>query len=111
FDEWVAGQQAPAAAAGEAAQGEEIFMQSACAGCHAIEGTNAAGLTGPNLTHFASRETFAGAMFRRTDENLTEWVSDAPGMKPGVTMPSGINELGLSPEDVDAIVAYLQTLR
>ena len=112
FENWVAGQQAPAAAASsEVARGEEVFMQSACAGCHTIEGTNAAGLSGPNLTHFASRETFAGAMFRRTDDNLRAWVADAPGMKPGVTMPSGVEELGLSPEDVDAIVAYLQTLK
>jgi cytochrome c oxidase subunit 2 len=112
FDQWVAEQQAPAAAASaEVAQGEELFMQSACAGCHAIEGTNAAGTIGPNLTHFASRETFAGAMFRRTDENLNQWVANAPDMKPGVTMPSGIEELGLSQEDVDAIVAYLQTLK
>lgn len=112
FDQWIAQQQAPAVpASAEVARGEEVFMQSACAGCHAIEGTNAAGTTGPNLTHFASRETFAGAMFRRTDENLTTWVADAPGMKPGVTMPSGVKELGLSQEDVEAIVAYLQTLK
>ena len=53
-----------------AAQGEEIFMQQACAGCHTVQGTEALGQLGPNLTHLASRTTFAGAMFDRTDENL-----------------------------------------
>jgi hypothetical protein len=49
-------------------------------------------------------------MFENNEENLRDWVSDAPSMKPGVLMPSGTKELGLTPEDVNAIVAYLQTL-
>ncbi|MGH2755466.1 MAG: c-type cytochrome, partial [Actinomycetota bacterium] len=112
FDTWVDDQKQDAVSPTEslAAQGEEIFLQNACAGCHTIQGTEALGVQGPNLTHFASRGTFAGAMFDRTDENLRNWVSDAPSMKPGVLMPSGSKELGLSPEDVNAIVAYLQSL-
>lgn len=112
FDSWVADQQQPA---GEpttalAREGKEIFMGQACIGCHTIEGTDAAGQTGPNLTHVASRATFAGAMFRTTEDNLKRWVSDAPAMKPGVRMPSGVGELGLTAEQVQAIVAYLLTL-
>lgn len=113
FEQWVADQKQPPAEtlAGEAERGREIFMESACAGCHTIEGTVAASQVGPNLTHFASRGTFAGAMFRNTAENLTRWVANAPDMKPGVTMPSGVEELGLTQDDVVAIVAYLQTLK
>jgi cytochrome c oxidase subunit 2 len=112
FDAWVADQKEDAATPTDslAAQGEEIFLQQACAGCHTVQGTEALGVLGPNLTHLASRSTFAGAMFDLTEENLHDWVSDAPSMKPGVLMPSGTKELGLSPEDVNAIVAYLQTL-
>ena len=113
FQSWVAEQQEPAGTdrSGLAAQGEETFMQSACIGCHAVQGTDAAGIIGPDLTHFADRTTFAGAMFRNTEENLIKWVSDAPSVKPGAQMPSGVKELGLSPEDVEAIVAYLLTLK
>jgi cytochrome c oxidase subunit 2 len=112
FEAWVEDQKEDAASPTDslAAQGEEIFLQQACAGCHTIQGTEALGQLGPNLTHLASRTTFAGAMFDRTDENLRKWVSDAPSMKPGVLMPSGTKELGLSAEDVNAIVAYLQSL-
>ena len=112
FNAWVDDQKQDAVSPTDslAAQGEEIFMQQACAGCHTIQGTDALGLLGPNLTHLASRSTFAGAMFDMTDENLRRWVSDAPSMKPGVLMPSGTKELGLSAEDVNAIVAYLQSL-
>jgi cytochrome c oxidase subunit 2 len=112
FDAWVEEQRQDAVSPTEslAAQGEEIFMQQACAGCHTIQGTDALGQLGPNLTHFAGRSSFAGAMFDRTDENLRDWVSDAPSMKPGVLMPSGTKDLGLTPEDVSAIVAYLQSL-
>ena len=112
FEQWVADQQEPAGSPTDslAREGEELFMGQACIGCHAIEGTDAAGLTGPNLTHFASRGTFAGAMFRTNQENLERWVADAPGVKPGVKMPSGIGEMGLTQEQVKAIVAYLLTL-
>jgi cytochrome c oxidase subunit 2 len=112
FDAWVDEQKADAATPTDslAAQGEEIFLQQACAGCHTVQGTEALGQLGPNLTHLASRSTFGGAMFDLTDENLRDWVSDAPSMKPGVLMPSGTRELGLTPEDVNAIVAYLQSL-
>jgi cytochrome c oxidase subunit 2 len=68
------------------------------------------GITGPDLTHFASRDWFAGAIFERNEETLTAWVSNAPEEKPGSLMPAGIGEMGLSAEDVEAIVAYLQSL-
>lgn len=112
FEAWVAEQQEPAASPSDslAQEGEELFMGQACIGCHAIEGTDAAGVSGPDLTHFASRTTFGGAMFRTDEENLQRWIADAPGMKPGVRMPSGTDELGLTQEQVRAIVAYLLTL-
>jgi cytochrome c oxidase subunit 2 len=112
FDSWVQAQLQPArpATSGDARRGQELFMQSACVGCHAIGGTDAVGATAPDLTHFASRETFAGAVFRRTDQNLINWIADAPGMKPGVLMPSGIGDLGLTQQEVEDIAAYLQTL-
>lgn len=61
---------------------------------------------GPNLTHFASRDTFAGATFERTEENLRAWLRNPPAMKPGSQMPN----LNLTDEQIDALVAYLQTL-
>lgn len=112
FDQWVADQKSEAASPSDpvAQRGEELFVNGTCAGCHTIQGTNAAGTSGPNLTHLASRGTFAGAMLDLNEKNLRAWVADAPSVKPGSLMPSGLKDMGLSQEDVDAIVAYLLTL-
>ncbi len=112
FDDWVERQKQDALAptGGLAQRGAEIFQQKACIGCHSIRGTKAASKVGPDLTHVAARSTFAGATFDFNEENLLEWVGDAPSMKPGVKMPSGLRELGLTRDEIRAIVAYLLSL-
>jgi cytochrome c oxidase subunit II len=42
-----------------------------------------------------------------TAENLRRWIQDPEPMKPGCLMPA----MKLSDRDVNAIVAYLETLR
>jgi cytochrome c oxidase subunit 2 len=113
YSRWVAEQQRPAVApaGGEAAEGKKIFEAQACVSCHTIRGTKGNGTTGPDLTHFASRDGFAGLIFERTDGNLRRWLRDAPAIKPGSKMPAGVAELGLSEDDIDALVAYLQSLK
>lgn len=109
FEAWVAQQKAPAVTPTEplAVQGAQVFQQRGCAGCHTISGTPAQARVGPNLTHFGSRETVAAGIMDNTPENLRRWLADPPGVKPGALMPN----LGLSPEDLDALVAYLQALK
>lgn len=113
FERWMDEQRRQAVSPpGELARkGETIFLGQQCVTCHTVRGTEANGTTGPDLTHFASRTTFAGAIFERNEENLTRWVADAPNEKPGSLMPSGVATMGLSEEDIEALVAYLQTLR
>jgi len=110
FESWLADQGRPAEdpPSGSAAEGQKLFLEGACAGCHAVAGTEAGGTVGPDLTHFAGRETFAGAMFPLNEQNLVEWVTDAPGVKPGVTMPSFRGQY--TSEEIGSIVAYLMTL-
>ena len=97
--------------------GAELFQSgefpngSACASCHALDANvenpgEPQGLAGPNLAHFASRETFAAGLFDRTEANLAEWLADPAAVKPGAKMP----DLGLTPEQIDDLVAYLQSL-
>ncbi|MGH2809464.1 MAG: cytochrome c oxidase subunit II [Actinomycetota bacterium] len=109
FDGWVENQKAVPAVPGDplAARGRQLFLEGKCAGCHTIEGTNAKGQTGPNMTHFASRTTFAGSMFEVTDENLRLWLEDPPGRKPGSKMPN----LKLPEDDILALVSFLQSLK
>ena len=108
FDQWLSEQSQPAQAATDsaAAEGEKLFMEGQCINCHAIGGTDAQSRVGPDLTHFASRETFAGAMFKNNTENLRAWLNDPPAVKPGAKMP----DYGLSSDDIDALIAYLQSL-
>jgi cytochrome c oxidase subunit 2 len=107
FQTWVAEQQKPAGAAtSDAAAGEKLFLEGTCVNCHAIEGTDAAATTAPDLTHFASRETFAGATFELTPENLAEWLRDPPAMKPGSFMP----DYGLTEDEIADLVTYLMSL-
>jgi len=119
FEQWVSDQQEPAAAPSDslAAEGAELFVNGAadaqfaggpsCASCHAIEGLDGAvGIIGPNLTHFAARNTFAGAIFQNNESNLRAWLANPPERKPGSQMPN----LQLTTGQIDALVAYLQTL-
>lgn len=114
FEGWVAGQQAPAAGAPAnpaAAAGTDVFLAK-CTGCHAIAGLEDANGNplvangGPNLTHFASRECFAGCMLETNDENLERWLENPPQVKAGSWMP----DYGLSPTEIDQLIAYLNSL-
>lgn len=111
FNAWVAGQrQAAAAAAGDQLQqGAQVFVNNGCGGCHYLEGNqNAQGRTGPDLTHAGSRTTIAAGWIDNTPENLARWIRNPAAVKPGVLMPAFER---LSAEDMDALVAYLLSLR
>lgn len=90
-----------------AVEGQTVFMRNACISCHTISGTAATGRFGPDLTHFASRDTFASGAIQNTPENLRKWIDNPDSMKPGSLMPS----MHLNSHDLDAITAYLSELR
>ena len=94
----------PATEAGR--EGEQAF-QAHCGACHAVRGTGAGGILGPDLTHLMSRHTIAAGMLPNTPGNLAAWIADSQALKPGSRMPS----LALSGRDLSAVVTYLQTLR
>jgi cytochrome c oxidase subunit II len=112
---WVAAQQAPAMTTPEAARGVELFNTRGCIGCHNIVGVNAqtfqinaeSGKIGPNLTHVGSRTTIAAGLFENNPTEMANWLRDPPAMKPGSLMP----KLGLSEDDISALVAYLESLK
>lgn len=111
FDAWVEQQTAgPVEVTGDLAQrGEELFFQpqNQCTACHTIQGTAAQGKVGPDLTHLGGRRTIAAGTLENTPENLAEWIRNPQQVKPRNKMPN----LDLAPETVDALVAYLQSLK
>ena len=98
----------PALPSDLARRGEQLFMTGACAGCHTIAGTPAQATVGPNLTRFGSRLTVGAGVLENTPEHLARWVRNAQEIKIGVAMPSFTN---LSQDQIDALVAYLESLK
>ena len=119
FASWVKAQAAPALAPADplAIEGQDVFMsiQAGCRGCHTIDGTRARGQAGPNLTHFASRDRFAGSILENTQPNLRDWLEDPCDVKPGNKMckDAGVYN-GTSPRltepQISALIAYLRGL-
>ncbi len=108
FDQWLAQQQQPAAAPATelAQQGLDVFIEADCGRCHAIQGTDATGDFGPDLTHFASRLTLGAGAVRNSEGALAGWVVDPHGVKPGNLMPSA----DISGPELQALLAYLESL-
>ena len=109
---------------GDAARGQKVYSVSACIGCHTIKGNpSSVGITGPNLTHVASRFTIAAGLYPNDTDHLRLWIKNARLMKPGVLMLTlGLNQIdpqtrarvtagGLTDQQIADITAYLQALK
>src|SRR5207249_10795554 len=89
FIDWLHRQREPAMEPDttETRHGRDVFLQSKCAQCHTIRGTDANGRTGPELTHVAARMTLAAATLPNTRGHLGGWIADSQSLKPGNKMP------------------------
>jgi cytochrome c oxidase subunit 2 len=109
FEAWAAGQKTGPVEPDSttlAGKGKLEFTGGACVSCHTIQGISE-GVIGPNLTHFGSRTSIAGAIYENNTENLAHWIATPDKRKPGTLMLN----LGLEKNQVDALVAYLQSLK
>ena len=107
FERWIEQQHRPASINDAVAQGQRIFETTACINCHRVSGTVANGRFGPDLTHLMSRDTIAAGAAPNTPENLRLWIRNPNAIKPGSLMPA----MQLSEQQLDALTAYLETLR
>jgi cytochrome c oxidase subunit 2 len=109
FDRWVRDQRHEGAQPSDplGTRGQQLFVDRACAGCHTVTGTSAAGTLGPDLSHVGSRSTIAAVTLPNTSSNMARWLAHTQGVKPGNRMP----QIDLTAGEVDALVAYLETLR
>ncbi|QGG96726.1 cytochrome c oxidase subunit II [Actinomarinicola tropica] len=106
------------------ARGREAF-EANCASCHSIRGLETqpgdvnpvplvAGVA-PDLTHFASRRSYAGGIFELYDENgdvnrgqLEAWLRNPPAEKPMAPEDQrGMPNLNLTENQIDDLVEYL----
>ena len=109
FQRWREAQLAEAAApeSAEEVTGRAVLESKACGACHTVRGTAAAGTLGPDLTHVAGRRTIAAGMLPTTRGSLAAWIADPQTIKPGNNMPM----VPLSPDELQAVSAYLMRLR
>ena len=90
------------------AQGQKLFLMKGCVGCHSLVAYNAPkGLLGPNLANVGARSYIAAGTLPNTDENLAHWIRVPQDVKHGVLMPN----LGVTPDEAKALVAFLRTHR
>jgi cytochrome c oxidase subunit 2 len=109
FDAWLARESKPAAppATPELERGQQVLLGSACVYCHTIDGTNASGKLGPDLTHLASRMSLGAGLLPNSKGYLAGWILDPQHLKPGNKMPG----TDLSGSDLQALLAYLESLK
>lgn len=109
FNKWVARQRQDAVeVTGDAAEGAQLFVSRACVTCHTIRGTDAIGVIGPDLTHVGSRAFIAGGIMENNRDNVSAWLRDPLGLKPGNKM---ILPVELSEEDIRLLTAYVMALK
>jgi cytochrome c oxidase subunit 2 len=89
-------------------RGRSIFLAGGCGACHTVRGTAAAGTLGPDLTHFGARGSVGIDTLPLTHENLVRFITDGQHLKPGNLMPEF---RVLQPPDLDALAAYLLSLK
>lgn len=88
----------------EMAMGQQIVTQT-CTSCHTINGSG--GTIGPNLNQVFAGTISANILAPTSNPNsatwLAQWISDPANVWTGAKMP----DLGLSPQQVHAVVIYL----
>jgi cytochrome c oxidase subunit 2 len=97
------------------AKGRELFKAKTCIACHTIRGVEGAvGVQGPELTHVAGRTTIAGGLLENNRDELHRWIHAPNEVKPGNKMwANGYvpNHITLTPDDEDALVSFLESLK
>lgn len=110
FDAWLQAEAAPALEPeGEAAErGAQTFIETGCAACHAIRGTQSRGVVGPDLTHVGRRHSLAAATLPNTAEAFANWIADNQHIKPENKMPA--YDI-LSEAQINDLAIYLEGLK
>ena len=106
FERWAAGQRSLVRTSDSMPRGRRVFETTACVNCHTVSGTDAHGTFGPDLTHLMSRRTIAAGAAPLTEDNLRRWIRNPDSVKPGSKMPA----MQLTPDELDAVTAYLLSL-
>jgi cytochrome c oxidase subunit 2 len=100
-------------------EGRRLFQQKTCIACHTIRGHEGVGIIGPDLTHVGARTTIAAGSLENTPRRMHDWIATPNHFKPGNKMynggytetSTGRRLINLTDPEINAIVAYLQSLK
>ncbi len=97
-----------------AARGEALYTERACASCHTVDGSKLVGPTWKGLA--GSQVELADGSKVRADETYLRESMLQPSAKTVKGFPAGLMETVIKPnslidEEVDALIAYIKTLR
>lgn len=101
------------------ATGRQLFTDKTCITCHTVRGHDGIGITGPELTHVGARTTIAAGALENTAERLHQWIKNPDYFKPGnkmyhggyIDVETGQPKFTLNDTEIDALVAYLHSLK
>ena len=110
FARWLEQQAQPASSPSveQTRRGGELFLENGCGACHAVRGTRADGVVGPDLTHVGSRSSLAAGLLANEADDFKRWVALTHELKPGALMPAFSM---LSKDDLHAMGVYLDGLK
>jgi cytochrome c oxidase subunit 2 len=91
----------------EQKRGRQFLTTNACAACHTVRGTPAAGTLGPDLTHVGGRHYLVAGQLPLTRGSLAAWIADPQTVKPGNNMPL----VPMTADELNAVSAYLAALK
>jgi cytochrome c oxidase subunit 2 len=105
FQQWLTARSAPSPGAGS--PGHDLFLRHGCGACHRVDGTEANGDVGPDLSHVGSRATLGAGILPNDEAALRSFIAHPQAIKPGSRMP----DFAMLPEqDIAAIAAWLKGL-
>ena len=88
-------------------RGKALLAQYQCGSCHAIPGVQGArGEIAQTLRAWGRRSYIAGRLPNQP-ALLARWITNPQALVPGTAMPN----MGVSPDDAQAMAAYLFTLQ
>lgn len=110
WQRWMDARRAPAAVVHnlEVQRGALLFKEVGCAVCHRVAGTDAQGLSGPDLSFVGARQSLGAGILPNNRGTLIGWIGDSQSIKPNNRMPS---YRFLPAADLQALAAYMESLR
>ncbi len=99
--------------------GRKLFQEKTCITCHTVRGHEGIGVAGPELTHVGARSSIAAGALENSPERLHQWIEKPDYFKPGnkmyhggyIDVATGQPKFTLSEPEIDALVAYLHSLK